>query len=280
MMRFYCDVHRKRDDSGYRITYTMDGENFRYTDSPLEIPVGPGDQLFVDTIPIIQTDGFIELLRRGVEVYYLRRPTLIEEMRRRLGIPKSGRGDVKVLMHIEDKWFRRVSEDFLVMRRKVSVFRCMDRINRRLGKQVRAASQTEQEGLRRLLRQVEEEKEILAKMISDEAGERYPIFKEITEELGITGDNHVLAREALAELLTYVDFSKSFVRVQGYLRLYRRRLYDMRYGHEARKALERLTMSIIARNNPRAREQEDVLMRIWLTIRGETQRPAGIEAQQ
>ncbi|GBC70679.1 hypothetical protein HRbin02_00447 [Candidatus Calditenuaceae archaeon HR02] len=25
-MRFYCDVHRKKDDSGYRITYTMDGE--------------------------------------------------------------------------------------------------------------------------------------------------------------------------------------------------------------------------------------------------------------
>ncbi|GBC70919.1 hypothetical protein HRbin02_00692 [Candidatus Calditenuaceae archaeon HR02] len=185
----YCDVHRKRDDSGYRITYTMDGEDFRHVNSPTEIPVGPGDQLFVDVIPIIHTDGFIELLRRGVEVYCLRRTTLIEETRRRLGIPKSGRGDVKVLMHIEDKWFRRVDEGFLIMRRKVSVFRCMDRINRRLGNQVRAASQTEQESLRRLLRQVEEEKEMLAKLVSEEAGKIYPIFKEIAEELGITGDN-------------------------------------------------------------------------------------------
>ncbi|GBC70858.1 hypothetical protein HRbin02_00630 [Candidatus Calditenuaceae archaeon HR02] len=41
MMRFYCDVHRKRDDSGYRITYTMDGEDFRHVNSPLEIPAGP-----------------------------------------------------------------------------------------------------------------------------------------------------------------------------------------------------------------------------------------------
>ncbi|GBC70678.1 hypothetical protein HRbin02_00446 [Candidatus Calditenuaceae archaeon HR02] len=234
----------------------------------------------MDVIPVVHTDGFIGLLRRGVEVYCLRRLTLIEEMRRRLGIPKSGRGDVKVLMHIEDKWFRRVDEGFLIMRRKISVFRCMDRIKRRLENQLRAASQTEQEGLRRLLRQAEAEKEILAKMISEEAGERYPIFKEIAEELGITGDNHVLARASLAELLTYVDFSKSFGRVRGYLKLYRERSNSKRYGREARKALVRLTIAVISKYKSRAREKGDVLMGVWLMFRGATQRPAGIPAQQ
>ncbi|MEM4494911.1 MAG: hypothetical protein QXE96_03835 [Candidatus Caldarchaeum sp.] len=39
-MRFYCDVHRKRDDTGYRVTYTTDGEDFRHVDSPVEIPAG------------------------------------------------------------------------------------------------------------------------------------------------------------------------------------------------------------------------------------------------
>ncbi|GBC70920.1 hypothetical protein HRbin02_00693 [Candidatus Calditenuaceae archaeon HR02] len=89
-----------------------------------------------------------------------------------------------------------------------------------------------------------------------------------------------MAREALAELLTYVDFSKSFEKVRGYLKLFRRRLYDMRYGHEAREASVRLTIAVICRNKPRAREQEDVRMRIWLTYKQETQRPADIPAQQ
>jgi hypothetical protein len=58
----------------------------------------------------------IDLLGRGVEVYYLRRLTLIERVRGELRLPKSSRGDIKTLMNIEERWFRRVTEDFLVMR--------------------------------------------------------------------------------------------------------------------------------------------------------------------
>ena len=175
----YCDVHRKRDDSGYRITYTTDGESFRYTDSPLEIPVGPGDQLFVDTIPMIQTDGFIGLLRRGVEVYCLRRLTLIEEMRRRLGIPKSGRGGVKVLMHIEDKWFRRVDEDYLVMRRMASTFRSLQRTLQQYRNRVEAASGDDREDLEDLIRIIEVKIERQAKRIVKEAEKRYQSSKKL-----------------------------------------------------------------------------------------------------
>jgi hypothetical protein len=41
-----------------------------------------------------------------VEVYYLRRLTLIERVRGELRLPKSARGDIKALMSIEERWFR------------------------------------------------------------------------------------------------------------------------------------------------------------------------------
>ena len=50
---------------------------------------------------------------RGVEVYYLRGLTLLEKARGELKLPKSARGDIKALMSIEERWFRRVTEDFL-----------------------------------------------------------------------------------------------------------------------------------------------------------------------
>ncbi|GBC71569.1 hypothetical protein HRbin02_01354 [Candidatus Calditenuaceae archaeon HR02] len=281
MVRFYCDVHRKKDDSGYRITYTTDGEEFRHVDYPVEIPAGRGDQIFVDVIPVVHTNAFIELLRRGVEVYYLRRLTMIKKTREKLGIrSKSAKTDIRVLMAIDSKWFRKVDEDYLVMRRMISSFRCVERTKQRLENQLRASSPAAQESLRRLVNHAEVEKEVLAELISEEAEKRYPVFKEISEELGITGDSHILAREALAELLTYVDFSKSFRSIRGYLGLYRERSNNKRYSRGVRGVLVRLTIAVIGRNRSRAIEQEEVLKRIWLMFRRETQRPADIPAQQ
>jgi hypothetical protein len=69
MLKFYADVHKtKKNGEGFRITYTTDGKAFRHVDSFGEIPAGPGDKLFMDTIPPQHTDGSIELLRRRVEV--------------------------------------------------------------------------------------------------------------------------------------------------------------------------------------------------------------------
>jgi hypothetical protein len=99
-LKFYADVHRtKKNSERYRITYTTDGKAFKHIDSFSEIPAGPGDKLFMDTIPPNHTDGAIELLRRGVEVYYLRRLTLLRKMRGELRLPKSARGDIKALMN-------------------------------------------------------------------------------------------------------------------------------------------------------------------------------------
>ena len=109
-MKFYADVHRtKRNGEGFRITYTTDGTTFKHTDCFSEIPAGPGDKLFMDTLPPQHTEGAIELLREGVEVNYLRRLTLLEKVRREHKLPETARGDIKALMSIEERWFRRVT---------------------------------------------------------------------------------------------------------------------------------------------------------------------------
>jgi|FaiFalDrversion2_1042247.scaffolds.fasta_scaffold03295_3 hypothetical protein len=54
--------------------------------------VGPRDKLFVDTLPVHYMDGALELVRRGVEVYYLRRLILIEKMRMELKLPRRREG--------------------------------------------------------------------------------------------------------------------------------------------------------------------------------------------
>ncbi|BAJ49892.1 hypothetical protein CSUB_C0023 [Candidatus Caldarchaeum subterraneum] len=279
-MRFYADIHRKKDDSGYRITYTTDGETFRHVDSPAKIPAEVGDKVYVDVIPIMHTDGFIELLKRGVEVYYLRRLTLIEKMRKKLGISKSAKTDIKILMSIDEKWFKRVDEDFLAMRQLISSFRRLERTKQRLENQSKDVSDVAKDSFKRLIDHIEEEKLITARPITEEAERRYPLFRIIAEELGITGENHLLAREALAELLTYVDFNLSFTDVRLYLGLFRQRINNQKYNHIARKALNRLTMSI-TNKEPIARDEEEIAFKIWLTIRRETQeRLAGVAAQQ
>ena len=128
MLKFYADVHRtKKNGEGFRITYTTDGTTFKHIDSFSEIPARPGDKLFMDTLPPQYTDGAIELLRRGVEVYYLRRLTLLKKMRREHKLPKSARGDIRALMKIGERWFRRVTEDFLVMRRMILAHRSLSK---------------------------------------------------------------------------------------------------------------------------------------------------------
>jgi hypothetical protein len=65
--RYYADVHKTRKHGeGCRITYSTDGITFKHVDGFAEIPAGPGDQVFADTIPLSHMDGVLELLRRGL----------------------------------------------------------------------------------------------------------------------------------------------------------------------------------------------------------------------
>jgi hypothetical protein len=143
-LKFYADVHRtKKNSERFRITYTTDGTTFRHVDGFGEIPAGPGDRLFMDTLPVQHTDGAIELLRRGVEVYYLKRLTLLKKARGELKLPKSARGDIKALMSIEERWFRRVTEDFLVLRRMILAYRSLSKTHQQLLNKYRALSEAE-----------------------------------------------------------------------------------------------------------------------------------------
>jgi hypothetical protein len=194
------------------MTYSTDGKAFRHVDSFSEVPAGPGDKLFMDTLPPQHTDGAIELLRWGVGVYYLRRLTLLEKMRRELRLPKSARGDIRALMSIEERWFRRVTEDFLlVMRRMILAYRSLLKTRQQLLNKYRALSDVERVVLKPAISSMEKQMLEMAGMIAEKSGKRYPAYSMLLEVLGI--NDGLAGREALAELLVYADFVDSSLRV-------------------------------------------------------------------
>jgi hypothetical protein len=265
-LKFYADVHRtKRNGEGFRITYTTDGITFKHIDSFSEIPAGPGDKLFMDTIPPYHTDGAIELLRRGVEVYYLRRLTLIEKIRREHKLPKSARGDIKALMSIEERWFRRVTEDFLVLRRMILAYRSLSKTHQQLLNKYWALSDAEREVLKPAISSIEKQMEEMAKKIDEEAGRRLPAYNVILEGLGI--NDGLAGREALVELLTYADFVDSSLRgLKRLMGLYRpikssRKEYWRIYDGRLHLAVTRLSMAYY-RTRPAGRQCWELVKKI------------------
>jgi len=183
-------------------------------------------------------------LRRGVQVYYLRRLTVQKRKRDELKLPKTTRGDIKAsLMVIDRRWFRRVSEDFLVMRRMISAYRGMARTHQRL---LNIGKATEI-GFKSTIRSLEEEMYEMAARIADEAGKRYPAYNKLVDDLGINGNAKAL--EALAELMVYVDFVKSPLRgLKKLLGLYRpvksgKKKYWRLYDGRLHQAVNRLAMA-------------------------------------
>jgi hypothetical protein len=265
-LKFYADVHKtKKNSERYRITYTTDGTAFKHVDGFGEIPAGPGDKLFIDTLPIQHMDGVIELMRRGVEVYYLRRLTLIEKMRREHKLPKSARGDIKALMNIEEGWFRRVTEDFLVLRRMILAYRSLSKTHQQLMNKYRALSEAERVMLKPAISSIEKQMEEMAKKIDEEAGRRYPAYSMLLEGLGI--NDGLAGREALAELLTYADFVNSSLRgLKKLLGLYKpinssRTEYWRLYDGRLHKAVTRLAMAYY-KNRPNGRQCWELVKKI------------------
>jgi hypothetical protein len=266
MLKFYADVHRtKKNGEGFRITYTTDGTTFKHIDSFSEIPARPGDKLFMDTLPPQYTDGAIELLRRGVEVYYLRRLTLLKKMRREHKLPKSARGDIRALMSIEERWFRRVTGDFLVLRRMILAYRSLLKTHQQLLNKYRALSEAEREVLKPAISSIEKQLEEMAKKIDEEAGKRYPAYNVLLEGLGI--DDSLAGREALAELLTYADFVNSSLRgLKKLLGLYKptsssRREYWRLYDGRLHRAVTRLAMTYY-KNRPSGRQCWELVKKV------------------
>jgi hypothetical protein len=258
--KFFCDVHRRaKNGEGYRITYTTEGVAFKQVDSFTDIPAKEGDKIYIDTLPLNHTDDAIELLRRGVELYCLRRLTLIGKKRGELKLPKTTRGDIKTLMSIEEGWYRKLSEDFLVMRRLFSAYRGMLRMHQRL-LNIGKATET---GFKHTIKSLEEEIDGIVSKIAEEAGRRCPAYNKVVEVLGIHGSPSALA--ALAEVLTYPAW-RSWRRTRNYFGLFPRdRKTRYHRSKTARQALERLTIAVKG-YGVKGRDLEEVLKTVWTTL--------------
>ncbi|MEM2580847.1 MAG: hypothetical protein QW077_06390, partial [Candidatus Caldarchaeum sp.] len=159
----------KNDENNH--IYSVDGENFNKATKITDIPAEHGDELYVDTVPVELTDEFIEVLRRGVRVFYLRRLTLFNLMYERLGIKtKSAKNDVRVLMALETKWFREVDEDYLVMRRLFSDYRSLLKSYVSLTNRMNASSGVGKDILKDAVKSLEEKMTKMAEIIVSEAG--------------------------------------------------------------------------------------------------------------
>jgi len=267
-VRYYADIHRtKKNRERCRITFTTDGVTFRHVDSFAEIPAKAGDMVFVDTIPLQHTDGVIELLRRGVEVYYLRRLTIQKRKRDELKLPKTTRGDIKALMVIDRRWFRKVSEDFLVMRRMISTYRMLMKTHQQYINRYKAVSEKERNRLRPVIEFLVEQMDKMEVQIAEEAGRRYPAYNKLVDVLVIRGN--AKAMEALAEIIIYVDYPMGFRKTVNLFGLFKGR--GKIYSGHLRKALQRLTSSVnnIPPHQLTTKLEKQTLAKIWRTYKQE-----------
>jgi hypothetical protein len=272
--RFYVDVHRlankrrkNKTEENYHV-YIVDGEAFGKASKIADIPAEAGDELYVDVIPIELTDEFVEVLRRGVRVYHLRRLTMLRQKREELRLSKTARNDLRALMRVEKKWFREIDEDFLEMRRLISAFQVLLRNHQSLLNGMRALNKgVEREILREAIRCTERQMAAMAARIVEEAGRRIPTYNKVVEALEIAGENHLLAREALAELLTYVDFNRGIEKINNYVGLFKPAKGRLKiYYRLPRQALQRLTIALKGTSTIKAKDQVQVIKRIRETV--------------
>jgi hypothetical protein len=196
----------------------------------------------------------------------LRRLTLVEKKRGELKLPKTTRGDIKTLMSIEEGWYRKLSEDFLVMRRLFSAYRGMLRMHQRL-LNIGKATET---GFKHIIKSLEEEMDGIVYKIAEEAGRRCPAYNKVVEVLGIHGSPSALA--ALAEVLTYPEW-RSWRRTRNYFGLWHRdRKTRYHRSKTARQALERLTIAVKG-YRVKGRDLEEVLKTIWTIIKAQKTGP-------
>jgi len=197
---------------------------------------------------------------------------LLKKVRGELKLPKSARGDITTLMNIEEGWFRRVTENFLVMRRMILGHRSLLRTRQQLLNKYKALSEAEKVVLKPAISSIEKQMVEMARMIAGGAGRRYPAYNRLVEVLGVGGRSSAL--EALAEVFTYAEWS-SWCRVRNYFGLWDRDGKTHYHKTKARNALETLTLSIKGyRIN--GRDIEEVLKTICLNLKT---RKAGIIAQ-
>jgi pyruvate formate-lyase activating enzyme-like uncharacterized protein len=118
-------------------------------------------------------------------------------------LPKTTRGDIKALISVEERWFKKVTEDFLVMRRMILAYRSLLKTHQQLVNKAKALSESERVLLKPAISFIEKQMEEMAKKIDEEIVRRYPAYGRLVDELGIRGN--IKAQVALAELIPYLD---------------------------------------------------------------------------
>jgi hypothetical protein len=180
------------------------------------------------------------------------------------------KGDIKALMNIEEGWFRRVTEDFLVLRRMILVYRSLLKTHQQLVNKAKSLSESGRITLKPVISSIEKQLGEMAGMIAEEAGKRYQAYNRLVDGLGVRGN--IKAQEALAELIIYLDPSKGFRKTRNLLGLFkpirgRRKIYS---GH-LRRALQRLTASAnnTTTHHLSAKMEKETLSRVWRICRQE-----------
>jgi hypothetical protein len=154
----------------------------------------------------------------------------------------------------------------------ILAYRSLSKTHQQLLNKYRALSEAEKEVLKLTIKSLEVQMEEMARMIAVEAGKRYPVYNRLVGLLGIDGNPSAL--EALAEVLVLPEWA-SWRRTKNYFGLWRRdRKTRFHRSRTARKALERLTISLKG-YKIRGKELKEVLKTIWITLK--TQK-AGITA--
>ena len=173
-----------------------------------------------------------------------------------------------------------MSEDFLMMRRMVLAYRALLKTHTQLLNKSKALSEQERNVLRPAIKTIEEQMLVMAERIAEEADKRYPAYSKLVDELGIRGNAG--AMEALAEIITYID-GRGFVKTANLFGLFKqvsgkKKIYDGRL----RKALQRLTASVnrIPPIQLTAKQEKQMLHRVWKIYRQEAQGRLAIPAQQ
>ncbi|MEM1978953.1 MAG: hypothetical protein QXL72_08625, partial [Candidatus Caldarchaeum sp.] len=101
-----------------------------------------------------------------------------------------------------------------------------------------------------------------------EASKRIPGFDKAVANLGITGENHLFSREALAEVLLPFAGSRSFRRLRKFFGLFpAKRGVNKFYSKDSRHALSRLATAVLANTRHSAKDEQMLLKKLWETVR-------------
>ncbi len=251
--RFYVDVHSRVDWKPHTV---FDCERFKMVWRLSEIDAKDGDEVYVDSLPAEAYRDVIDLMKRGVRVFRLKRLDILPKLRAQINVEKTHENDAFILSTLDENFFRELHEEEVRLRMLIAEYNKLLRLLKRMRQ-----LDCRVEGFAEARRIIRRAKDRLAEQIAAEAETIIPRYREVCERLGLS-DNDVHGKAALADLMLNIDFNRGLRKILSYLG--RHQHNRSHYNKRIRMALERLSMSYYQRRIVRAKEQVKLLK----TIRG------------